>query len=265
MFTDILEPLLVHNTTLDGLDLSNIRCLNKASRDAINWDFVRRLYRPITSVESKKKGYSEGSRYGPCDTCGEDTNLRPSSGIGMLGCSRCQKVISVKTASKTFHLDADDVRGLAKSRINFGHWGVSFRAALGVALMKHGGPARLKVIMMPRYMQSKAYKNRAEKLEKLDLSPTEKKTLKRPLDKYMRNGRGGIRAIESPLKNLRRYEDIVGGLPEHLKMIANTYPDFKNDFVVWGQTREYFCFRLKQCFKIVRQEDNRFAIFRNIL
>ena len=250
MFNDILEPLLLHNTTLDGLDLCNIRCLDKASRDTVDWDYVRRSYRPLTSVESRTKGYSEGSRYGPCDTCGNDTNLQATSGSGTLRCSRCQKVISVKIASKTFHLDADDIRGLAKSRINFGHRGVSFRAALGVALMKHGGPARLKVVMMPKYMQSKAYKERAKKLEKLGLSPHEKEALKRPLDKFSRNGRGGIRGIESLRKNLRRYEEIIRGLPEHLKSTASCNSGFRDDFIMWGQTPEYLVFTLNRCFEV---------------
>jgi hypothetical protein len=130
--------------------------------------------------------------------------------------------------------------------------------------MKHGGPARLKLVMMPRYMQSKAYKERAKKLEKLGLNPTEKEALKRPLDKYSRNGRGGIRAIESLRKNLQHYEAIIRGLPQHLKTIANTYPEFKDDFVLWGQTPEYFYFKLNRCFQLMQYKDERFAIFRHI-
>jgi hypothetical protein len=242
MFTDIFDIVLARQTSLDGVDLCNLRCVSKDVCGIIDWGYVSRLYRPRTTDETRMKS-CEGLEVRRCDTCWKETSLRIIPTFAFR-CVACQKVVTLKNACHKFKLTSEDTAGLTKFKTHFGHLGVSIRSVVGIALLKHGGPARLKLAMTPKRMLTKAFKVRTEKLKMLELRSDEVKYLKPILDKYIRNGKGGLTEIKRLRWNLKRYDEIERALPEHLKAIAESFPHLRSNFVRWHQSCDYLRFQL---------------------
>jgi len=169
---DILDPLLKHGA-LDGLTIGNIACVSKQYSARINWDEIKRTYSPNTL---RKNILYDGSWR-----------------------------IDEKTALKKYRLISDDVKCVAN-----GNTYLSESEVIGIALLKYGGPARLRFAMLPKRQQTKAYQSRLAVVNKL-FDPKAKLFLGvHGIDEYLKNGKSGAMSM----KHLaQQYATFVSKLP----------------------------------------------------
>ncbi len=238
MFLDILEPLLARRTVLDGNDIANLKCLCRGSNSAIDWTHIYNTYEPLSVVPPLVQPNTVEK--GPCDRCDRRTNVLLDSRKDVYRCLKCQGVIPSGLAKRRYRLATDDLQGLPKFRVQFGHEGVSTPSVVGIALLKHGGPVRLRKIMLSKSERSKAYRERSAKLESLRLSTDELRVLL-PLGvkQYLKNGRGGITAVKRLRLQLDRYRQVQETLPCFLRTKCANEPRWRDDFIRWQQTSDF--------------------------
>ena len=236
MLIDVLEPLLARDTGLDGLDIGNIMCLCKSANTAVDWKCISASYiprpGPVISI-------SADTGKAPCERCGKLTNLRlfGTAGEPSRRCLKCRNVIPCGAARRKYKVDKADLSCLPKFKIQYGHHGVSTRDVVGVALLKHGGPTRLRQAMLPRRERCKASQQRSARLQKLELNAYEISVLTPlGLEQFLRNGRGGITEVKRLRYSLYKFGEMEGNLPEYLKMIVRQDTQWRDQFVRWHQT-----------------------------
>ena len=239
MLIDVLIPLLARNTSLDGIDIGNIKCLCKSTNAIVDWECISASYtpRPVSAVPALAN-----TKKAPCDKCGKLTNFQlfDTAGYPSHRCSKCQNVISGGTARRLYKVDRDDLSCLPKFKIQYGHHGVSTREVVGVALLKHGGPTRLRQIMLPRRERSKAFQERSTKLQKLELNAYEIDILTPlGLEQFLKNGRGGITEVKRLRHSLHKFGEMEGKLPKYLRLIVRQDTEWRDQFVRWHQTPDY--------------------------
>jgi hypothetical protein len=140
---EILEPLLEHGA-FDGIDLGALKCVNKACGNFIDWEVVQRRYKP--ACQDTETVHVARHRQAVAD-----------------------KRMGYKAALRKYRLEPKDAAHLSPSRVSWGDC-ISIRAVVGVAFMKHGGPAGLRQAMQPRYTMSKAYRARQATVASMQLT-----------------------------------------------------------------------------------------------
>lgn len=182
-FHSVLEPLLSHGN-LDGNDLCALASVSKFCRLAVDWDAIKQEYAHVHSqpLEQQDVAYICWQKHRQAD----------------------ERMGFTKTLVK-YRLTTTDVAQIPRGRVTYGDC-IEIKLVVGVAMLKHGGPAGLRRAMQPKHLSSKARSHRIEQLSRLNLSDNEKFALMaHGLDGFLKNGYPGINTIKQLVNEFRQH------------------------------------------------------------
>ena len=242
-FLNILEPLLsrVSKVGLDGHDMCCLQAVCTTTRNMVDWGYLKRLY-----ICNKNHGTlhelpkSEWSR--PCQFCNKHTYYFDVT-TDENACLLCQKkfFMTRKTAIRTYRLTLEDLCHLNRFRIDSWTTALRIRDISGVAILKHGGPRRMKLLTSARAREGKAFQRRMQSLGRLRLGhQMEQQLLHIGIKGYLRNGWGGIARIRQMFYAADRFTKLYERLSVDAKLAVDTNLNLKDDFIRWNQTDNWF-------------------------
>ena len=248
-FLDILEPLLsrVSKIELNGHDLCTLKAVCTISNKAVDWDYLKRIY-----MCNKNKGTlhelstSEWSR--PCRSCKKHTSYLDVA-TEENACLSCQRksFMTCKTAMRIYRLSSDDLFHLNRFRISSWTTALRIRDVSGIAIIKHGGPRRMKLVSLARAREGKSFEKRMQSLGRLRLGhQMEQQLLHIGIKEYLHNGWGGIARIRQMFYAADRFSKLYERLSSEGKLAVDVDPKLRDDFIRWNQTKEWFLGKLRQ-------------------
>lgn len=226
---------------LDGHDLCCLRAVCKATRDAIDWDYLKRMYQLTEAGKSTLLELPRSEWSGRCESCKKSTACLDIPQTRRL-CPRCQRkyFLTQKTARKVYRLTSDDLKHLPRYRIQSWKTAIRTEDASGVAILKHGGPRRMRLLSCARAREGKMFERRMKSLRRLNLDDqTEQKLLHIGIKQYLHNGWGGVSKIRQMYYSLIRFSELYKRLPQSAQQAVDTDPQLADNFIKWDHSESW--------------------------
>lgn len=226
--------IVVQNGVLRGDTLVNLVCVSHQCQQAVDWFFVQQFYdrwqKPtVGKCTLRSEGdwvcYHNGNTHAtsksrPCAYhCGKKTTTKDPLDEWKYVCSQCRKARAGLTkACRSYKLYPYELVHVPRILVNIRKYRLLnvpmmlLRDIQDIAYRKHGGPKGLRQTELKKRQRKIDLQNeRRRKLQSLQITSEEKslyvfRTYVRPeLERFQRNGRGGIRRLEKMIQRIREY------------------------------------------------------------